>query len=209
MRYVALDLGNVLLEIDFTSFEEAWQQLGYHEKEHYMDFLNDLHGQQDVGLTTVMRHLKERFNTAPEDLSFMKEAWDGIVKPNKQMLGFVRSLENELDTKVAILSNIGLEHSELLRTKYPFILGDGNRILHLSCEVGVRKPTKLYYQSFVWDHPEFKGAVYLDDLKANCERGREYGFNSIQFELDKTLINGKIPEKTLTTLYNAITTNEI
>lgn len=206
MKCVALDLGNVLLEIDFAPFEAAWQELGYHETEHYMDFLSDLHGQQDVGLTTVMRHLKERFGTPPEKLSFMSDAWDAIVKPHNQMLEFVEKLERELNAQVAILSNIGLEHSRLLRNKYPKILGGGDRILHLSCEVGVRKPTKLYYQSFIWDYPEFKGAVYLDDLKDNCDRGAEYGLNSIQFELDKNLTNGKVPKKTLDILYNAIST---
>ena len=56
-------------------------------------------------------------------------------------------------------------------------------VKHYSCEVGARKPSKLYYHSFLQMHPEFKGAIYVDDNKENLEASKEFGFITIRLDL--------------------------
>lgn len=188
MYYAAFDIGNVLVHIDFSPFEKCWRKwilnIGRRSEppEHYMDFLNDLHGQQDVGLTTVSRHLKERFGFSRYLQSEFEEAWNQIIIPNKQMMDFLKELEHQ-DVKIALLSNMGLEHATFIRESLPELFQ--GRLLHLSCEVGARKPTKLYYQSFLQDHDEFTCCTYVDDLDRNLQVGETYGFNCFKFELDK------------------------
>jgi len=197
MRPVAFDIGNVLVKINFEPFKECWQQLGLHHHEDYMDFLLDLHGQQDVGLTTIRRAIKERFyNNLPRPmdsvLSNLEVAWDKIIIPNDKMIKFMNSLRDD-GHPVALWSNMGKEHAELIEDEYPEIIE--GKITHLSCEVGARKPTKLYYQSFLLDHPEFKGCVYLDDLVPNIERAKSYGVEAIHFELDKEVENDTLSKR--------------
>ena len=55
----------------------------------------------------------------------------------------------------------------------------------MSYEVGARKPSKLYYQSFLLDHPEYKGCLYVDDLPQNLAVGRYYGFRSFEYNLEE------------------------
>ena len=196
MRPIAFDIGNVLVNIDFRSFEKCWNDKGLNHHEHYMDFLLDLHGQQDVGLTTIRRHVKERFGEKllkpfNQTLCDLDLAWDEIVVPDDVMIGFMNDLRDE-GHPIALWSNIGKEHLELIKEKFPEILE--GKITHMSCEVGVRKPTKLYYQSFFMDHPEFRDCVYLDDLAPNVLRAKEYGVKAIRFRLDNEIKRGTLLE---------------
>lgn len=196
MRPIAFDIGNVLVDVNFAPFEECWNQYGLHHHENYMDFLLDLHGQQDVGLTTIRRAVKERFSNVllhplNATLCELDIAWDKIVIPNETMIGFMNDLRDE-GHPVALWSNMGKEHAELIQDEYPEIME--GKINHLSCEVGARKPTKLYYQSFFMDHPEFRDCVYLDDLVRNVARAKTYGVKAIHFELNKEVENDTLLE---------------
>ncbi len=195
LHCAAFDIGNVLVDIDFEPFIKEFNKLELYaenSKSHSylgvnllkvdpMVFLSDLHAQQDLGLTTIDKFLRNRFNIH-NDLEGLLEAWDKMIIPNERMLDFVDELK-ESGVIIALLSNMGIEHTALIREKYPRIF-DGC-VLHLSYEVGARKPSKLYFQSFLTDHPEFKGCVYVDDLDKNLDRGAQYGFNAYKFELDK------------------------
>lgn len=194
MRPIAFDIGNVLVNIDFAPFEKCWNQYELHHHENYMDFLLDLHGQQDVGLTTIRRAVKERFgkvllNPLNPKLDEIDLAWNKIIAPNKPMIHFMNNLKAE-GHPIALWSNMGKEHAELLKNEYPEIME--GKIHHLSCEVGARKPTKLYYQSFLMDYPEFKNCIYLDDLIQNVDRAKSYGIKAIHFDLKKEIKNNTL-----------------
>jgi FMN phosphatase YigB (HAD superfamily) len=180
MKYAAFDVGNVLVRVDFDPFEKAFES--YSIDDNYMDFLLDLHGAQDIGLTTIARHAKLAFGASQECCEHLMEAWDHIIVPNPKMCTLLQELKDD-GVNIAILSNMGIEHAKLMRKKYPEIFEGCT--LHLSCEVGARKPAKLYYQSFLQDHPEFKGCVYVDDRDDNLATGLKYGFTSYKFDLDK------------------------
>ena len=77
---------------------------------------------------------------------------------------------------------MGLEHAAYIRNNHPEVFA--GRILHLSCEVGARKPTKLYFQSFLMQHPEFADSVFVDDREENLEMAKQMGFEPHQFSLE-------------------------
>lgn len=205
MRFIAFDVGEVLATINFSEFHNVFfeSDMGYdsdmaHDSIDPQDFLDGLWSKQDVGLTTIDQEIKSQFGSTAYwawSGSLMK-AWNKSIEFNPVMIEFMNGLKQQ-DVKVAILSNMGLEHAEFLRKEHPgFFKGCD---LHLSCEVGIRKPAKLFYQSFLMDHPEYRGCVYLDDRPENIERGLSYGFQAIHFDLSK--LKGS-PEKLNETLDN-------
>jgi FMN phosphatase YigB (HAD superfamily) len=180
MKKVAFDLGRIIVNVDFSPFLDMWHSHGLFKIKDASTFFNDLHGQQDVGLTTIDRGLRERFNLNSQVIDDLGRAWDDSISINEDMASLLNGLKDEGYT-VAILSNIGTRHAKVMREKFPSIFH--HSILHLSCEVGARKPTKLYFQSFMMDHPEFKGALFIDDLAENRQQAERYGLRSYAFEL--------------------------
>ena len=182
MKNVAFDLGNVIVRVDFEPFITEWRKQRLQVEESAETFFIDLQGQQDIGLTTVGRALKERFRLNADRIKLLTDAWNEAISVSEVMVDFLQQLKSE-GYRVAILSNIGTEHAALMRRKFPKIF-DGC-ILHLSCEVGARKPTKLYFQSFMMDNPEFIDAAYVDDLSDNLTRAGNYGLRGFKFDLSE------------------------
>lgn len=177
---IAFDVGNVLVDVDFKEFFEEFRKL--HIRADPFRFARDIQAPQDIGVETVSVSLRSRFCLPEECISSLVEAWNISIHPNQEMLDFVQDLRDS-GTEVAILSNMGSEHATYIRENYPHIF-DGN-ILHLSSEVGARKPTKLYYQSFLMQYPHFRGAIFLDDRHENLVTAKEFGLRGYHFELDE------------------------
>ena len=187
---IALDVGNVLVDVDFEKFFIEFNRLGIREEP--LTFLCDIQARQDIGIKTLQVSLKARFGLSSNQIDRFMEAWNESIKPNKEMLDFVDGLKAR-GAEVAILSNMGLEHAAYIREVYPRIF-DGN-VLHLSCEVGARKPTKLYFQSFLMQHPEFKGCLFLDDRLENIATAREFGLEGEHWRLDEYVTQGSDKRK--------------
>lgn len=182
MKYVAFDLGNVIVHINFDPFIKVYREFSLDQIDDPMVFLQDLQGQHDLGLTTIARAVKERFGISQSQSNDLVDAWNSIIEPNEKMVNLLEDVKSRY--RVALLSNIGLEHAAYFRHHLPHIFEGCD--LHLSCEVGARKPSKLYYQSFLMEYPEYKSYnnLYIDDLEANLLVGKKY-FKTYHFELDK------------------------
>jgi len=179
---IAFDIGNVLVNVDFEGFFTEFNRMG--TRDDPFEFLCDLQHQQDIGITTLSIALRAKFGSSvPKSMErALVHAWNKSIKPNKEMLDFVDDLKRR-DVKVAILSNMGTEHADFIRKTYPRMF-EGCK-LHLSGEVGARKPSKLYFQSFLMQHPNFQGCLFLDDRRENLAAAEEFGIDGQHFELDK------------------------
>ena len=108
------------------------------------------------------------------------------------MLFQLNDLRLSHNLQVALLSNIGVEHAAMMNQ----VLQDGDffqgAIKHFSCDVGARKPSKLFYQSFLQQHPEFVGSLYVDDLVENLEASRQFGFRTLHMSLEQSDVDLKI-----------------
>jgi FMN phosphatase YigB (HAD superfamily) len=195
MNYVCLDVGNVLVHVDFQSFiNDLSEQLNITlEEAEY--FMNRTHALHDIGLTTMSDELRDHFKIRSTIImNKLLTSWNKIIKPNYSMVDFMLKMMKNHETKVALLSNMGLEHAVLIE----LVLSHHNFfqqcVKHLSCQVGARKPTKLYFQSFLFQYPEFYGAAYLDDLRENLNMGAEFGFRPLLFNInDATIRRGADP----------------
>ncbi len=178
---VAFDIGNVLCHFDIYRFTEKLSKVvGITDHDAYF-LLVRLQALQDIGVTSVATELESQYRLKGEEIMELVDAWNSTVYPNDSMMRFLENLKTE-NTKIALLSNMGPEHLGYLKKTVPDLFQD--TIHHISCEVGARKPTKLFFQSFIMDNDIFKGCVYIDDIEENLRAGKKYSFKSYQFNLE-------------------------
>ncbi len=186
MAAIVLDIGNVLVNLDMMPFVNALsKQFNISELE-ASEFVRGVQRLQDLGLTTVSHELRHQFNIRSEVLiKELLKCWDTIVVPNEQSINGIDHLIRHYKLDVALLSNLGPEHIHRFTHS---VLGYndliwGKSIHHFSCDVGLRKPTRIYYHMFLDEHPQFKGAMYLDDLQENLDAGAKLGFKTFKYDL--------------------------
>jgi len=186
--HIAFDLGNVIFNYDLDNFIK---QIRSHDDArkifpNYNEakiFVQESEHLSYIGATTLYKRLSHKFSHLSEDNKIsIINTWNNIIYPDQRMLDFIEELKKE-NVKIALLSNMGLEHAEYLRNKYPEVFDV--EAIHLSYEVGAFKPTKLFYQSFLLEYPDFSECVYLDDLEENILMGSRFKFNSVLFDLKK------------------------
>ena len=207
MNYLAVDLGNVVCNVKFDNFLSELSRtlnLPLEEVNYFLHRTTKLH---DMGLTQISDELRDHFKIkSPVIIENLIQEWNKVITADLTMVGYLEKLLDKAvnNVKIALLSNIGIEHASLI----PSILGGylyHNSIKFFSCEVGARKPTFLYYKTFLDMYPEFKGCVYLDDRIENVSGGEKLGFKSVHFELDK--LNKKELQNKLTEITSLIYQN--
>lgn len=174
MKYLCFDIGNVLCDVDFTDFLKELNALGVSDEDAWF-FLNRIQPLQDVGHTNIKTELRHTFGIKHDQHPKVIEAWNESIQPNKISMKHFHELRDEvLKVDIAILSNIGHEHIAIISSRI------GGKFdwckKHMSCEVGLRKPSRMYYKTFLDENPEFKDGIYVDDRKENLDTGAEYGF---------------------------------
>jgi len=195
MKYVALDIGNVLCHVDFNEFLRDLSSELNITLEDALYFLNRSQKLHDLGLTVMKDELHDHLKIrSPVIIEKLLHSWNKSITPNLQVLDMYNKMTREHGLKVALVSNIGIEHAKQAED----ILSHGGffegAIKHFSCHVGARKPTNLYYQSFLMEYPEFHGCVYVDDVTENLEAGKRYGFQTYHFDLSKMDVDKELPE---------------
>jgi FMN phosphatase YigB (HAD superfamily) len=156
-------------------------------------FLRRTQKLHDLGLTEMEFELRDHFKIKSSDLiEELLSDWNNCVTGNEYMLKQIASWKIKYDLRIALLSNLGLEHAKMM----PYILAQGDfyksSVKHFSCEVGARKPSLIYYQSFLQQFPEFYHSVYVDDLAENLEASKKFCFQTFQFSLENANINSEL-----------------
>ncbi len=179
MKYFCFDVGNVLCDVNFTSLFKELRDHSVNEDDAWF-FLNRIQCSQDLGYTQLRYELKHYFNMNAAEQSRIVDVWMETIQPNPISIQAFERITSHRYAKVAILSNIGHDHLSIIEAR----LGSGYKkcVPHMSCEVGARKPSRLYYKMFLDENPDFKGAVYVDDRPENLKTGTDYGFDSELFD---------------------------
>ncbi len=175
--HIIFDVGRVLCNVDLKIFTDEFKKIVeplVDYKLDGLDFLSSIQYLQDAGETSVessLRDLSSSLNRSLyiDEIEKLTLAWRNTVSPYKQMIDFKNWLI-ENNHKVAILSNMGREHKLHISEKYPEVFKDC--ITFFSCSVMYRKPSKIYFYLFLKQHPEFKNAIYFDDLRENLDAGK-------------------------------------
>jgi FMN phosphatase YigB (HAD superfamily) len=195
MKYLAVDIGNVLCHVNFDKFLCQLSEALNITLEDAKYFLNRSQKLHDLGLTVMADELRDHFKIkSPVVIDKLLHTWDGSLVPDLDVLNMCNHLTEHHDLKVALLSNIGIEHTSLMEQILEHNGFFHNAIKHFSCQVGARKPSLLFYQSFLMEHPEFQGCLYIDDIVDNLEAGKKFGFRCYHFALDSMDIQAELPE---------------
>ena len=184
--YVALDVGNVLVHANFQTFIEKLSKNFNITMSEALYFMNRNQKLHDLGLTRMRDELGDHFKVRSEVLlDELVGDWNSVIVADKSVLGLINRLKGLHDLKVAILSNVGLEH--LVRMKEVLDYEDfmKDTVGHFSCIVGARKPNTVYYHTFLELHPEFRGSPYIDDVQENLDMGAQFGFKPFKFSLEE------------------------
>jgi|ERR1019366_1560586 FMN phosphatase YigB (HAD superfamily) len=195
MKYLAVDLGNVVIEVSFEKFMQDLMVVVPFSFDECFNYLCRVSKSHDLGLISIVDGLQDHFNfkLSQNQQIFITNSWKNTVKSNVFMNEYLNELTNS-GTKIALLSNMGFEHRKLMRDIITTNVYD-TAIKFFSCDVGAIKPTYIYYKTFLDMYPEFKGCIYLDDKIENIEASKLFGFDARQFILDKIEPKDKIKQK--------------
>lgn len=195
MKYCCFDIGNVLCHVDSKSFLEELSEalnISIEEASRFLKRFQQLH---DIGYTTMEDELKDTYHVkSPITIKKLVNSWNNSITTNFNILDALNDLRATDNLQVALLSNIGIEHAEMMKDRLNHYNFFDTSIKHFSCFVGARKPSMVYYQSFLLQYPEFKGSLYVDDLQDNLDAGSKFGFKPFKFDLNDDDYRNKINE---------------
>jgi len=186
MKYCALDIGNVLCHVNLDNFTSLLSKRKNITRAKALQLFNATQKLHDLGLTDLRNELSNRFDIHSETvIEEIIASWNDIIKPNYYLLQRLSDMIATKDLRIALLSNIGLEHAVTTGSALN-VGGFFDKVeKHFSCYVGARKPTVIYYQSFLQLHPEWQGCAYVDDLQENLDASKQFGFKPFRFALDE------------------------
>lgn len=186
MKYVAFDIGNVLVYANFNEFLRKLSKalnITIEEATYFMNRSQKLH---DLGLTNMSDELRDHFKLkSPVLIEELITQWNEVIRPADFFLEKIDKMEKEHKLKIALVSNVGLEHAVQMKKVLGMSTFFNKAIKFFSCDVGARKPTLLYYHTFLKLHPEFWGCPYIDDLQENLDVGESFGFKPFRFSLEE------------------------
>ena len=184
---IALDIGSVLCRVDLSPFFKAvHNEFGLLEKIALTVVKPAWH---DIGITDIKTDFYDFINTrgmygsneCQRRIDRIYDIWmNEVVHPIPEIVTVLEELVTR--GRVALLSNIGSDHAKVIREKFPPVFN--KCIQHFSCEVGARKPSKLFFQSFLMDEPHFHRSIFVDDLIENVEMAKKCGFRAVRFNIN-------------------------
>lgn len=187
MKYICLDIGNVICKVDFTNFTTQMSEMLNITPEAAWQFLVDVQPAHDRGLVYIDEALTQSYMPSKTMRKKLVEEWNKTVVADQRMLAWMQSLL-EKEVEIALLSNMGWEHAAIIGDILTPKLYEQCQAL-LSCNIKMRKPMPEYYQMAFSLHPKFSQSVYLDDRPENVEAGLKAGLKAHLFDLDKENAN--------------------
>lgn len=195
MKYIALDIGSVLCNVIPEPFLENLSEtfnITIAEANRFLKRFQQIH---DLGYTTMADELKDTFEVkSPVIITRLVNAWNDSIIPYIPILDRLNHLRIKENLQVALVSNIGLEHATMMEDKLNHEGFFPGAIKHFSCHVGARKPSMVYYQSFLIQYPQFKGCLYVDDLQDNLDASKQFGFKTFRLSLEEPDVSDKVQE---------------
>lgn len=195
MKYICLDIGNVLCHVSAEPFLNTLSEnfnITIPDAARFLKRFQQIH---DLGYTTMEDELKDKFNVkSPVIIQKLVQDWNDSVQPNMHIIDKLNGLRFRYNLQVALLSNIGVEHAAMMEEKLARNGFFPGAVKYFSCFVGARKPSSIYYQSFLLQYPDFKGCLYVDDLKENLNASAPFGFNTYHFTLEDPNYEEKVAE---------------
>jgi FMN phosphatase YigB (HAD superfamily) len=179
IKKVAFDIGNVICHVDLEKFNNFLvDKKLFINKEAASNFIEGIQIGMDLGMYGIKQSFNNFFpNISKEDLDQIYYVWMNIISISNEISDFIKELSGN-GWEIALLSNIGFDHSFYFNEIFNF-----EYIKHFSYEIGARKPSKLFYQSFFIENYWTKDVLFFDDRQENVNASTKY-FNGTLFNLN-------------------------
>ena len=194
VEVILFDLGNVVIEIDFSKVIAEWQKSSGKKninvsKDSILGSANEKYERGEISTAQFIESLKKELDL---DITY-EEVLKGW---NKIFVGEYSGIRDNIARLVSkyplyIFSNTSISHAEFWRKEYSEILKNFKKIF-TSFELGMRKPEKesfLEVCSQIDVLPE--KILFFDDTEENIVAANELGMNAVKVgsiqDINKTI----------------------
>ncbi|HEY7356392.1 MAG TPA: HAD family phosphatase [Ktedonobacterales bacterium] len=181
-RVIVLDVGNVLVGLDFGRSRQRLQRLFPDEKRlaRVQRWLRSVEDPYALGLITTEEFVQGALRELGLGREEFIDLWNDIFIERAYMLPFLRELRAQGYT-LGICSNTNELHMEYLQRVNP-CFAEAQHLIY-SYRVGALKPDPAIYQAVEAATGQPAAAhLFLDDLPENVAGARALGWDAICFE---------------------------
>lgn len=198
-RAVVCDFGGVLTTPLIESFLEYQKQSGipFEDIVGAMGQLTERTGKNPLHELEKGAITEDEFLTSIEQemgggvsLRELHQVYFDHLRPNEEMIAFVRSLRVERGLRSALLTNNVREWEPKWRSMLPEI-DEIFEVVVDSAFVGMRKPDPRIYEltvELLGGGIRLEDCVFIDDIEVNCEAARSLGMAAVQFRSNEQAI---------------------
>ena len=185
MLYI-FDLGNVIVNLDFTRAMGVWSKLSgsplAHVQQHFQ--WGPHVERHERGEITDQQFAAALCDELAVNLSYPQfvSGWQAIfTDENRAVLAVIKQLRAE-GHRVVILSNTNQIHTEFLEQHYPQLFESVDRC-YFSHHIGLRKPdTAIYHHVLAEEGVAPAQAFFVDDLFENIEAASQLGIHTYLYQ---------------------------
>jgi len=176
MKNIIFDLGNVLINFDFTEF---WEQIGAEPAKRFLDEAEEAILLFEAGKISKKHFFSEIKKTYDFEMSLPKfeKIWSEVFSENSPMIELAKKLHSDFD--LYIFSNTDEIHFPYIWRKFPSLRFFGENLM-LSYDLGAVKPQSEAYEralkKFALDP---KDCIFIDDRPINIVAATEFGMKGI------------------------------
>lgn len=207
IKNIILDLGGVILNIDYHRTIKAFQELGVSNFDELytqakQNHLFDDYESGQIDTDTFLDKLATYFDSPPPRKNMIR-AWNAMLLDLPQdRLVFISALRSQFNT--ALLSNTNPIHIECFHS----IIKEENNIdslnpffdhVHFSSDLGMRKPdTKIFEHVCKLHEFEPRETLFIDDSPQHVEGAKKAGLHAYLLDTDsndvETLLRSLLTE---------------
>ena len=176
-----LDLGGVVLGIDFHRVFHFWAQAAEVEASRFYDQwkLDEAYKEHEVGSRDFHAYTQHLARTLDISMSHdqWRDGWNALwTEPHRQVAALFPTLKQRFH--LCAFSNTNAIHAESFLQRYPDVMGHFDQ-LYLSHEVGFRKPeADAFKQVCGLMQTDPQKVTFLDDSEENVEGARAAGLTA-------------------------------
>jgi len=180
MEIALIDVGNVLLDVDFHKFcSKAAQIMGIGEDRIFPHFCSGpLKEELDKGLRSPASFLEQAASACNAGMNYheLKECWSDIFTLSNEAISAVTHLRPHF--KLWIMSDTDPLHFNYFQNRFPLMRSFDQYIL--SYATGYLKSEEEAFRAFAQDpHNSY---TLIDDKEINCATARRCGLASVHFQ---------------------------
>ncbi|MBT0727768.1 HAD-IA family hydrolase [Rosenbergiella australiborealis] len=185
MLYI-FDLGNVIVNLDFTRALGVWSNLSgsplAHVQQHFQFGPQvERHERGEISDEQFAEALCEELEVNLSYPQFVS-GWQAIfIGINQPVLTVIKQLRAE-GHRVVLLSNTNQIHTEFLAHQYPDLLAIADHC-YFSHRIGLRKPdTAIFHHVLTEEGVAPEQAFFVDDLLENIEAAAQLGIHTYLYQ---------------------------